>query len=224
MDAVELAAGDGEVAGVGGATGEADRVELVHQVAGVDVDADVDAGAEDDAFRLHLFEAAVDEALLHLELGDAVAEEAADAVVALEDGDVVAGAAELLGGGEASGPGADDGDAALGALLRRLGVDPALAPGALDDADLDLLDGDGVVVDAEDAGGLAGAGQRRPVNSGKLLVACRRSMASRQWPRYTRSFQSGMMLPRGQPWWQKGTPQSMQRAACSLSCFGGISS
>ena len=28
-----------------------------------------------------------------------------------------------------------------------------------------------------------GAGHSRPVNSGKLLVACRRSMASRQWSR-----------------------------------------
>ena len=93
VDAVELAPGDGEIAGVGRAAGEADGVEFVQQVARVHVDADVDAGAEDDALGLHLLEAAVDEALLHLELGDAVAEEAADAVVALEDGDVVAGAA-----------------------------------------------------------------------------------------------------------------------------------
>ena len=69
-----------------------------------------------------------------------------------------------------------------------------------------------------------GAGQSLPVNSGKLFVACSRSIASRQCPRYTRSFQSGMMFPSGQPWWQKGTPQSMQRAACWLSCCGGISS
>ena len=40
-----------------------------------------------------------------------------------------------------------------------------------------------------------GAGHSRPVNSGKLLVAWRRSMASRQWSRQTRSFQSGMRLP-----------------------------
>ena len=60
-----------------------------------------------------------------------------------------------------------------------------------------------------------GAGQSRPVNSGKLLVACRRSMASDQSSRYTRSFHSGMRLPRGQPSWQKGMPQSMQRAPCS---------
>jgi hypothetical protein len=40
-------------------------------------------------------------ALLHLELGDAVAQQAADAVGALVDGDGVSGAGELLGGGEA---------------------------------------------------------------------------------------------------------------------------
>ncbi len=44
-----------------------------------------------------------------------------------------------------------------------------------------------------------GAGQTRPVNSGKLLVECRTSSASRQLPRKTRSFQSGMMLLTGQP-------------------------
>ncbi|SKU29317.1 Uncharacterised protein [Mycobacteroides abscessus subsp. abscessus] len=58
-----------------------------------------------------------------------------------------------------------------------------------------------------------GAGQSRPVNSGKLLVACSRSMPSRQFPRYTMSFHSGIRLPSGQPLWQNGIPQSMQRDA-----------
>ncbi|SLH46626.1 Uncharacterised protein [Mycobacteroides abscessus subsp. abscessus] len=44
-----------------------------------------------------------------------------------------------------------------------------------------------------------GAGHNRPVNSGKLLVACSRSMASRQRSRYTRSFHSGIRFPSGQP-------------------------
>ncbi len=44
-----------------------------------------------------------------------------------------------------------------------------------------------------------GAGQMRPVNSGKTLVARSRSSASFQWPLYTASFHSGMTLPRGQP-------------------------
>src|SRR5438477_212654 len=57
-----------------------------------------------------------------------------------------------------------------------------------------------------------GAGQTRPVNSGKLLVECSVSMASFQSPRYTRSFQSGMMSLTGQPDMQNGMPQSMQLA------------
>ncbi len=63
--------------------------------------------------------------------------------------------------------------------------------------------------------GSHGAGHSRPVNSGKLFVACSRSMASSQSSRQTRSFHSGMRLPSGQPWWQNGMPQSMQRPACS---------
>ena len=66
------------------------------------------------------------------------------------------------------------------------------------------------------------AGQTRPVTSGKLLVAWRRSEASCQRSRWTRSFHSGMRLPIGQPLWQKGVPQLMQRAACSaVACAGG---
>src|SRR5437763_3531300 len=68
-----------------------------------------------------------------------------------------------------------------------------------------------------------GAGQIRPVNSGKLLVAWSASIASRQRSRYTRSFQSGMRLPSGQPEWQKGMPQSMQRAPCFWSSACGSS-
>ena len=63
-----------------------------------------------------------------------------------------------------------------------------------------------------------GAGHSRPVNSGKLLVACSRSIASRHRSVRTRSFHSGIRLPSGQPLWQNGIPQSMQRLAwcCSV--------
>mmetsp|Transcript_20311 Transcript_20311/g.32784 ORF Transcript_20311/g.32784 Transcript_20311/m.32784 type:complete len:277 (+) Transcript_20311:902-1732(+) len=60
-----------------------------------------------------------------------------------------------------------------------------------------------------------GAGHTRPVNSGKLLVLCSRSLASRHWPLYTSSFHSGIRLLTGHPVcvWQKGVPQSMHLAA-----------
>ena len=64
--------------------------------------------------------------------------------------------------------------------------------------------------------GSHGAGHSRPVNSGKLLVACSRVIATSQSPRQTRSFHSGIRLPSGQPAWQNGMPQSMHRPACSL--------
>ena len=59
-----------------------------------------------------------------------------------------------------------------------------------------------------------GAGHKRPVNSGKLFVACKRSIASRVSPRQIKSFHSGIKLPSGQPSWQNGIPQSIQRPAC----------
>ena len=67
-----------------------------------------------------------------------------------------------------------------------------------------------------------GAGQIRPVNSGKLLVAWSWSIASRQWPVRTRSFQSGMRLPSGQASLQNGTPQPMHRDAWRLSSGSGM--
>ena len=69
-----------------------------------------------------------------------------------------------------------------------------------------------------------GAGHSLPVNSGKLFVAWRRSIAACQWSRYTRSFHSGIRFPRGQPVWQNGMPQSMQRAAWVRVLSGGKSS
>ena len=61
-----------------------------------------------------------------------------------------------------------------------------------------------------------GAGHSRPVNSGKLFVACSRSIASIQSLRQTRSFHSGIRFPSGQPVWQNGIPQSMHRPAWSV--------
>ena len=82
-------------------------------------DADVGAGAERRRLpRCISVEAAIEEPLLQLELGNAVAQQPADAIGALEDGDRVAGAIQLIGGGEARRPRADDRDALAGARRR----------------------------------------------------------------------------------------------------------
>ena len=60
MDAVELAAGHRQIARLLGAAGEHDRVVVLQQLVGRQVDADMGAVMEGDAFGLHLLDAAVD--------------------------------------------------------------------------------------------------------------------------------------------------------------------
>src|ERR1039458_7444479 len=93
-------------------------------------------GHKGDALGAHLLDAAVDDVLFQLEVWNAVAQQAADAVGLLIDGNRVYGAAQLLRGCETSRSTADDGDSLAGVLLRRFGMDPALVPGALDNAAL----------------------------------------------------------------------------------------
>ena len=56
----------------------------------------MDAGLQDHALGSHLLEAAVDQPLLELEVGNAVAEQTADAIALLEDRDGVPGTGQLL--------------------------------------------------------------------------------------------------------------------------------
>ena len=59
-----------------------------------------------------------------------------------------------------------------------------------------------------------GAGQILPVNSGKLLVECKTSIAANQSFSKTKLLKSGMMLLTGQPLLQNGMPQSIHLALC----------
>ncbi len=109
--------------------------------------------------------------LFHLELGDAVAEQTADPIGTLEHHHGVPRAVELLGHGEAGRPRAHDGDLLARAHGRHLGPDPAVLERVVDDRDLDGLDGDRVVVDAEHARALA---RRRAEASRELRKVVRR--------------------------------------------------
>jgi hypothetical protein len=158
VHALEVAPRDRQVTRHRGAGGDHDRVVARLQVVPGDVAADLDARTEAGALGLHLGEARVDLALLHLEVGDPVAEQPADAVVALVHGDGVPGARELLRGGEPGGAGPHDGDGLARQTLRRVGGDPTVLERVVDDRDLDLLDRHRRLVDAEHARGLARGG------------------------------------------------------------------
>ena len=157
MDALEVAALDGQVARLGRAGAEHDRVELLEQLLRRIVGADLGVGHELDALGFHLRDARQhDLGLVELHVRDAVHEQAADAVGALEHGDRVAGLVQLGGGAQARRAGADDGDLLARAHFGRLRHDPALFPAAVNDGAFEALDGDGRGVDAEHAGAFAG--------------------------------------------------------------------
>ena len=83
--------------------------------------------------------------------------------------DLMAGAVELLRGGQAGRSAADDGHSLAGARRRRLGHDPAFVEAAIGDRHLDLLDRDGIFVDAQHAGRLARRGTDAAGELGKVV-------------------------------------------------------
>ena len=148
------------------------------QLVGGDVDADVDAGAELGALGPHLVQPPVEVALLHLELGDAVAQQPADAVGALEHDHVVARPGQLLGRGQPGRPGADDRDPLAGRPLGGCGATQpsSQARSMISTSTCLIVTGSALMPSTHDAS--HGAGHSLPVNSGKLFVACSRSIAA----------------------------------------------
>jgi hypothetical protein len=97
-----------------GAAGKHDRVEIAAEITYRHALADMRIHDELHAFTAHLVDTAIDQVLLHLEIRNAITQKAADAISLFENGNGVAGARELLGSGEACGPGSDNGDAFAG--------------------------------------------------------------------------------------------------------------
>ena len=183
MHAAQLAAGHAQLARLLRAAGEQHGVELVAQLRDVQIAADVDAGLEVHALGLELAKAEVEHLLLQLEVGDAVAQQPTDAVVLLEHDDGVAEAAQLLRRGEPRGPGADDRDAE--ARVGRAGGRGTTHPSENDLSAIAcsmLRIATGCSIRPSTHADSQGAGQSRPVSSGKLFVACSASDASRQRP------------------------------------------
>ena len=147
--------------------------------------ADFGVAVKTDAFVFELLNAAQDDFLLvELHVRDAIHEQAAGAIRALENRDRVAGLVELRGGAKPGGAGADDGDLfARCASAGGSGVtQPSSQPWSMMEHSMFLIVTGGLLMPSTQEPS-HGAGQTRPVNSGKLFVLCSRSSASCQRPR-----------------------------------------
>ncbi len=165
VDSAQLAAGDGDVARDRGAGCEHHGVELGQELLGRQVRADRDPGDEPHALVGHELDAPRHDPLVELHVGDAVDEQAADPVRALEDRDEMASLVELRRGREPGRTASHDRDGPSRTGERRVRDDPAVLPGPVGDLLLDRLDRDRVAVDRDGAGPFAG---RRADATGEL--------------------------------------------------------
>ncbi len=128
VDAVQFAPRHRQIAGLLGAAGEDHRIAFAEQPGDRDARPHMAVRAELHPFRLHLRHPLVDPVLLHLEVGNAVAEQAADPVALFVDDDGVAGTGELLGAGEAGRPGSHHGHPLAGAVPPGSAAGPSPLP------------------------------------------------------------------------------------------------
>jgi hypothetical protein len=158
VDAAELDARQRRVAGIFRAARQEDGVVPVDEIRERRRHADIGAVVEGHALNLHLAHPTLDVVLLHLEVGNTIAEQTTGPRLPLEHMDIVADACELLGRRHPRRPGSDDGDALAGLLRGDLRLHPAHCPRLVGDRLLDRLDGDRHVLEIEGAGLLAGRG------------------------------------------------------------------
>ena len=144
-----------QLAGHQRASGNNDRVVASTQIRPAYVDTNRDACTESGALRLHLFEPQLQMLFLHFEVGDAIAQQAADAIIPLENSDHVTCPGELLRRCKPCRTRTNDGDRLSGQALWRMWFHPVVRERLVDDRNLDLLDGYRRLADTQHAGALA---------------------------------------------------------------------
>jgi hypothetical protein len=169
MDSLEVAPRHWQIARLGRTDRERDGVKLPSQILGGDVGAHPATRDDLDALGFHLLNASFDLALFELEIGNPVAEQSSDTIIAFIQRHGMTCARKLLCASHPGRPGTHDGDLFSG--LARIGPrrDPTLGPRVVDDMLFDLLDRDRVVVDVEDAGLLARRGTNPAGELGKII-------------------------------------------------------
>ena len=161
VDALGVTPFGDEITPERGPAAEDDGVEILAEFFGgpFGILTDVHLGLEGDALGGHEINAALHDFLLvELHVRDAVHEESADAVGALEDRHFVTGLIELVGAGETGGTGSDHGDFLAGAGFGNAGRDPAFFPALVDDGAFVVLDRHGGFDHAENTGSLTRRG------------------------------------------------------------------
>ena len=111
----------------------------------------------------------VNQTFVEFEIGDAIAQQAADAITLLEHRDRMSGPRQLLCRGQAGRPGANHGNFLSALMTRRLRCNPAVLACLVDDGALDGLDANRVLLDVQRTGSLAGCRADAAGEFGKII-------------------------------------------------------
>ena len=172
VNAVQFSAFDWQVARVGCATAQDDRVVVFHDRVGSNVISDFAIGDEGNTFLAHQIYAPFDQLLLQLHVGDSIHQEAADAVRPLVNGDGMTRRVELRGTGEPCRP--PEPTTATRFPVRTAGgcgmTQPSSKPRSMIAHSMLLMVTGGSIRPKVQEPSQA-LDRRVPVNSGKLLVA-----------------------------------------------------
>jgi len=169
MDAVEMAAGDGQIAGCGGPARQYDGMEFPEEVTGADIGADFRVAFEYDTGFFHQFYPPGDHPFFQLEIGNSIAEKATGFIIPFEDGDGVTGGVELIGGGQSCRAGADDGYFFACPHGRMIGLHEAFVESDLNNMFFYFFDGHWWLVDAQHATGFTRGRTDTPGEFGEII-------------------------------------------------------
>ena len=151
------------------AAGQHDCIEIFAQRLEADVHAHFARRAKLHTFCLHLYGAAINQVLFHLEVGDAVAQQAAKPIRLLEHGHGMAYARQLLRARKAGRARSDDGHRLAGLRSKHQRLDPAFGKAAIDDRAFDRLDGDRRIDDVQRTSRFARSRAYAPGKLGKIV-------------------------------------------------------
>jgi hypothetical protein len=157
VHAIELTASDLKVTSDGGTGGNDDSV--VAGTKGLERNLAVwtnsSAGNELDTFGSHEINAALDNLLIELHIGDTIHEKTTHTISTLVDSDTVASTVKLVSSGETSRTRSNNGNGLAGASLGRTRDHPAHLESTINDSTLDGLDTNGIFVDTQNTGAFA---------------------------------------------------------------------
>src|ERR1700687_5150531 len=169
VNPLQFASGNFQITWMLGAARQDDSIEFTTQIFDRDVVAHLSVRNKFHALGGHLLEAAIDDVLFQLELGDAITKQSTDAICFFVDHNRMPGATQLLRRGQSCRTRTHDRDFLSGAKFRRLWSKPTLQKSAFHDVFFVLLDRDWRLVDTQHTRGFTGSGANSAGELGKII-------------------------------------------------------